>query len=126
MPPASSRVRVREVVLPQQILPIIIPVGGSHHTVDMLLRLHLRIDRKLRQIRRPLVVEFKEIRCHFRDNCPAVARIPTGRVIDLLRNYPVVPEVRSMEFHRIEPDRPMTPWLRPSSVPPAINDKIDP
>ena len=59
-PPASSRVRVREVMLPQQILPIVIPVGRPHDTMNVLLGRLFGISRKLRQIRWTLVVEFNQ------------------------------------------------------------------
>src|SRR5258708_2584718 len=57
---SSTRMWMCQIVLPQQILPIIIPVRRSHHAVNMLLRWLSRIGRKPRQIRRPLVVEFNQ------------------------------------------------------------------
>src|SRR5229473_6240336 len=57
---SSTRMWMRQIVLPQQILPVIIPVRRPHHTMNMLLRWLGRIGRKPRQIRRPLVVEFNQ------------------------------------------------------------------
>jgi len=51
---------MREVVLAQQVLAVIVTVGGTHHAVDMLLRGLLGILRKLRQVRRPLMIKFDE------------------------------------------------------------------
>jgi hypothetical protein len=56
----SARVRMREVVLPQQVLAIIIAVWRAHYTVNVLLGGLLRIGGKLREVRRPLVVEFDQ------------------------------------------------------------------
>src|SRR5271155_1452599 len=52
--------RVRQIMLPQQILPIIVPVRRAHHAMNVLLRRRIGVLRKPRQIGRPLVVELNQ------------------------------------------------------------------
>jgi hypothetical protein len=54
------RVRMRQVVLPQQILSVIVAVGCSHYAVDVLLGWLLGVVGKLREICGTLVIEFDE------------------------------------------------------------------
>jgi len=56
----SAFVRVRQIVLSQQVLPIIVPIWCAHHAMNMLPRRHIGVFRELRQVCRPLVVEFNQ------------------------------------------------------------------
>jgi hypothetical protein len=58
--PASTTVLMRQIVLPQKIFSIIIPVGRPHHAVNVLLCRFLGVVRKLPQAVRPLMVEFNQ------------------------------------------------------------------
>jgi porphyrinogen peroxidase len=51
---------MREVMLPQQVFPVIVPVGCSRNTVNVLLGRLLRIHHKLAQVGRSLVVELNQ------------------------------------------------------------------
>jgi len=50
---------VSQVMLPQQILPIVVAIGRPHHAVNMLARRQL-ILREFSQIRRRLMIEFNQ------------------------------------------------------------------
>lgn len=51
---------VRQVMLPQQILPVVIAVGSADHAVDVFARGSATSTGSVAQIRRSLVIEFNE------------------------------------------------------------------
>src|SRR6266567_3893763 len=56
----SCRVWVREVVLPQQVLAVIISIRSSHNAMNVLLSRLQRVSCKLLQVCGPLVIKFNQ------------------------------------------------------------------
>ena len=58
--PVSSRMRMREVVLPQQVFPVVVSIRRSNDTVNVLLRRLVGIGYVLSQVRGALMIEFDQ------------------------------------------------------------------